>query len=153
MNNLNKIIISILLLNCFISNSQNMENKKEFKADSIFIYSEFKNYGRAPQIIQNHKQLENNKSSKVRLDTKQLEEFNTIFKGVKRKRKNYLYYGAGIYYSLVYYNGVKKYFVFTISEGEITIENIIDRERWTITNSMKQKQLNNLLNIFEYKRN
>lgn len=139
------LILTFILFKSFNLSAQKAPTKKQFTADSIFIYKGFKKHGTTANLWHYHRDLDNTKTEKIKLDTKELNEFIEIFKDVKGKKLFQQKYGGDIYYAIVYSNGLKKTYVFMTYYNFARIDNLIDMRFWQLKDTTKTRQFNNLL--------
>ncbi len=121
------------------------DSKNVFKADSIFIYNNFKQGGTTANLSHNHKDLDSTNAQKTKLSTSDLAEFIDIFKKTKAKKLFQQKYGAGIFYILVFNGGHRSRYVMYSSPDSGILDNLDLMRRWTISETVDKKRLYELV--------
>lgn len=133
-----RLLFSTVALLTFIFNANGQNSSGQFKADSIFIYKDFKEHGTTANLWHNHRDLDSANAPRTRLNEVELKEFVDIFKPIPSKKLFQTKYGGDICYVLVYEKGIRTQCVVYATLESGSLHDLDNMKCWTI-NSMPEK--------------
>ena len=121
---------------------QNVE--KEFKADSVFIYKNFKEWGTTARLRYNHRILDSTKAIKSKISNHDLIELMTIVNNTKRKNLFQQKYGGETVYLIIYNDGHKKKYVAGAGTKSYILDDLDDMKRWIIKDTIEVDKISKI---------
>lgn len=141
----NRLIYLLVTIAPMTLTAQGQDSKKEFTADSIFIYQSFRQGGTTANLSHNHRDLDSTKTEIIKLSSRDMTDFIDIFRRAKSKKLFQQKYGAGLCYLLVFRGGQRFRYIIYSSPDIGILDNLVLMRRWTVNDISDNKRLYDLI--------
>jgi hypothetical protein len=113
----------------------------QIKADSIFIYKDFKRAGTTAGLQYNHRDLASRQAETVKLDGAETADLKALFKETNRKRFFQQKHGGEICYAVVWFEGKRNNYIIEGSNDFARMVNLDSMRKWTLEEPKKIEAL------------
>lgn len=139
-----RVLLFLTILSLHV-HARAQETKRQFIADSVFIYKSTKHAGTTASLKQHHRYLDSLHAPKGKLREEELAECIAIFKTTPSKKLFQQKYGGELYYMLVYHKGVKKRFILYTSLDAGRLDDLDTMKCWILKNTEDKRRLYELI--------